>query len=210
MLVFFGGCTLYEVREIDASKARGFDWNGRIRVTQARVPRRSLLDSRPPRTEVHRLELLSDTGLNVVIRPNEHRRGEAPYACTQAVGSPPDQFLVPAAKQVPEYQRLLKTMQVPVPEFEIDEEAWKEAWEEYARVDGHIRRREFEQVNGAQLAFSCAARLKQRETSYHLDDNTIVRVDITDGSLLTVVVEDAAGNVLRRYEPQELTVVGPE
>ena len=80
--------------------------------------------------------------------------------------------------------------------------AVNEAVNTYNQVEAHIKRHEFDQVSGAQLAFACAAGARQIESKYRLDESTWVRVSIDDGSLLTVTVEDLAGNVLHRYAPQ--------
>ena len=132
------------------------------------------------------------------------------------VGSPPDQYLVPARKSVPDYERAWQAMLAceghPADSPVGDEymKAMDRASKTYDQVQAHIESHQFDRVSGAQLAFACAVHARQMESRYRLDSSTWVRVSVDGGSLLTVTVEDLAGNVLHSYTPQPIPVVEVE
>jgi hypothetical protein len=210
------GCARYRVAEIDTTTARGFSWDGRVRITERIIEEMNLFAPREERTEITRIELLGEGDRSIVIRPLDDLRGDDPYACVQDVGSPPDQYLVPLRKQVSEYERAwesmlaLENLREGSPELKARQKAWNEAIAKYERVNAHIQKREFGKMSGAQLAFASAFLAMQLESKYELDERTLVRVRIEDGSLLTVTVEDRDGNVLHRYCPEELAVTQAE
>jgi hypothetical protein len=210
------GCARYRVVEIDTTKARQFCWNRKVRITERTSQQRGLFAPRSEWVKISRIELVGEDDRNVVIHPIRELRGDKPYACVQDVGSPPDQYLVPLRDAIPIYQRARESMRVSKdmvehpPENEARRKALDDAIAEYLRVSSHIGKRQFEKVSGAELAYACAFGTRQRESTYELDEHTVVRVRIEDKSLLTVTVEDQAGNVLHRYVPEELAVTEVE
>lgn len=210
------GCARYRVVEIDTTKARQFCWNGKVRITERTSQDTQLFAPRSEWVEISRIELVGEDGRSVVLHPTKELRGDKPYACVQDVGSPPDQYLVPLRDAIPVYERAWESMRVSKdmaerpPEDEARRKALDDAIAEYLRVSSQISKREFGKVSGAELVYACASRARQRESTYQLDEHTVVRVRIEDDSLLTVTVEDQAGNVLHRYAPEELAVTEVE
>ena len=69
-------------------------------------------------------------------------------------------------------------------------------------------KRRFDQITAAQLALACAIHPDVPfETTYRIDNNTIVHATVTDQTFLSVWLEDAAGITVHRYDPYELRVV---
>ena len=211
------GCASYRVTEIDASDAMRFDWNGRVRITERTAYETAHAFTRPEKhTRVTRIDLLGENDRNVIIRPSSDPSRDNAYACVQDVGSPPDQYLVPLRRTVWEYEQAWQTMlakegeQPDSPAFDRYTKAMNRATKTYEEAQAYIEHHEFDRVNAAQLAFACAMQARQMESKYRLDASTWVRVSIDDGSLLTVTVEDLAGNVLHSYTPQPIPVVEVE
>jgi hypothetical protein len=215
-LLAVAGCVRYRVVEIDTSKARQFDFSGKVRITERTLTLRPEFLHPGERFDVNCIELEGEDGRSVLIRPVEALRRDKPYACVQAVGAPPDQYLVPLRRQNPVFQRAWESMRMAetMPErFSADEstsETQADAVEEYVRIAPLIAKREFEQVSGAEVAFLAALGARQLESKYQLDGQTVVRVRIEDDSFLTVVVEDAHGKLLHEYAPEELAAVEVE
>ena len=87
-------------------------------------------------------------------------------------------------------------------------EAFEEEFSRWLEIMDHVQNRRFDQVPATQLAVMGVKHSTRVETRFTLDPDTVVRVTTAgvDRRLLSVVVEDAVGNVVYEYEPQELKV----
>ena len=213
LVVWTAGCAHYRITEIDTTAAKDFHWTGRVRITERTLEKWDAFGPSEPRHEIRRVELLGEGNRSVFIRSRDYARKAPGSALVQLVGPAPDQYLVRLRGVIPEYQRAWETMfRLEPPEADSQSaerrnKAWNEAVAKFENVCELIGKRDFENLNGADLAFASAFRATQLESEYEIDEHTIVRVRIEDDSLLTVTVEDHDGGVLHRYEPEELPVV---
>ena len=193
------GCVSYQAYEIDATTARGFEWNGKIRVTEQSQSEIGPLLTITKRTSVTRIELIGDDNRNIVVLPTDKTRSECVVAKVQDVGSPPDQVLETIVQHSPQLKRVMELSAQ-------DQEAMTQTINEYLEIAAHIDNRELDQVSGVEMALYSAWGSSHVESTYRLSHDLVVRVLLIDKSLLTVSVEDGEGNVLHRYEPKDLSV----
>ena len=193
------GCVSYQEYEIDATTAQGFEWNGKIRVTEQSQSEIGPLLTITKRTSVSRIELISDDNRNIVILPTSKTQSEWVVAKVQDVGSPPDQVLETIIQHSP---LLKKASGLSVEE----QDKLTNMLNEHLENAAHIENRQFAQVSGVEMALYGAWGSSHVESTYRLSQELVVRVLLIDKSLLTVTVEDGEGNVLHRYEPKDLSV----
>ncbi len=198
-LMALPGCVSYQAYEIDATTAQGFEWNGKIRVTEQSQSEIGPFLTFTKRASVSRIELISDDNRNIVILPTSKTQSELVVAKVQDVGSPPDQILETNIQHSPQ---LKNVMELSVE----DQEELMQTINEYLEIAAHIDNRQFDQVSGVQMALHSASSSSHVESTYRLSRDLVVRVLLIDKSLLTVSVEDGEGNVLHRYEPKDLSV----
>lgn len=198
-LMALPGCVSYQAYEIDATTAQGFEWNGKIRVTEQSQSEIGPFLTFTKRASVSRIELISDDNRNIVILPTSKTQSERVVAKVQDVGSPPDQILETIIQHSPQ---LKNVMELSVE----DQEEMTQTINEYLEIPAHIDNRQFDQVSGVEMALYSVWGSSHVESTYRLSQDLVVRVLLIDKSLLTVSVEDGEGNVLHRYEPKELSV----
>ena len=199
-LMTLTGCVSYHEYEIDATAARGFDWNGTIRVTEQTRPEIGPFLKVTDRTSVSRIQLIGHRNRNIVILPTNKARSEWVVAKVQDVGSPPDQVLETIIERSPRLKKLEG--------FLIEEpQEFANFINEQFEVAAHIRNRQFDQVTASQVASHSVFNARRIETTYNLSHDLVVRVVLIDKSGLTVYVEDGRGNPLYSYEPEDLSVI---
>ena len=193
------GCVSHQEYEIDATTARGFEWNGKIRVTERSQSEIGPFLTFTKRASVSRIELISDDNRNIVILPTSKTQSELVVAKVQDVGSPPDQILETIIQHSPQLKIVM--------ELSVEDQAkLTNMFNEYLENGVHIENRQFDQVSGVQMAFYSALSSSHVESAYRLCQDLVVRVLLIDKSLLTVSVEDGEGNVLHRYKAKDLSV----
>ena len=163
------------------------------------------------RPELRRIELVGENDRNVVIHLKEKGRFGAPLTTIQDVGRAPDRILEALVRDSPDLMRIMENLRKELWPDEAGEEAWERVALEYLQTVAHIQNLEFGKVTAKQIASACAASPTMHvETIYRVDEATLVRATLTDGHLLNVVVEDAEGRALYRYEPAVLEAVRME
>ncbi len=204
------GCVRYRVYELDTAGLEDFDWNGTVLVTEETRPELDLFGV-SQRKHFTRVDLVGENDRNVVIFLDKKYCDGSPLAKLQDVGRPPDQILALLVLGDPMLRRVAAAAANPADATAEDKEAVRALANRYIRAISDSQNGGFDELNAADIVFLCAADpARHVESLYHGDSGTRIRAHVTDRNLLTVVVEDASGRVLHRYEPQKLkvTVVG--
>lgn len=211
IVALFSGCVSYRVYEIDATSAQRFTWSGKILVVERSSPEIGPFLTYSSKAEISRVELVGANDRNIVIVLRDKNRGGRLLAKVQDAGRPPDQILSLLIQDDPVLMQMATNAVNSAQPSEENSEGLGDLITEYLRTSAPMQNREFSEVTGKQLAFACASSPAMHvETVYRIDSDTLVRVHVTDRTLLHVAVEDVAGRTLHQYQPEELSVVEVE
>ena len=206
------GCVSYRHYEVDASQVTDFQWNGKIQIVERTEHKPAPWFVVKAENSISRVDLVGEDGRHLVMlfpRPGQERE---PAARVQAVGRPPERTLSQISRTDPVLHKMVRqAMRLAVRDEAPFTREESDTYAQYVGSMSRLRDREYGQMNAKEAAFACALSLDVPfETVYELDSYTFVRVRVEEQTLLSVRVEDRAGNVIHAYEPELLEVIPVE
>jgi hypothetical protein len=211
------GCITTQTWEIDATSAKDFHWDGRIRIVEQTSDEIGPFLSLHKRTSAHSIELVGDNGRNLVVRPSGHAANEHPVGRLETADEPnrPIQTILSMSLQK-EFPMMVsaaagqpKATTAPSAGTEQNDAAEKRLNEEFIRYS-HIRQtlsdHKFDQLSSTEAIAAASSGVGSIYTVFDLGDGVTLKawLENHDPASVCATVYDRDGKVLHEYKPTNL------